>query len=74
MRTVNILIVFFTMSFLTAWGGGLDQRADSAYMADQFADAAALYEQAAREDGVSSELYYNLGNSYYRMGVPARLL
>lgn len=68
MRTLNILIVLLAMSFLTAWGGGLDQRADSAYMADQFAEAATLYEQAASEDGVSSALYYNLGNSYYRMG------
>lgn len=68
MRTISILITFLAMSVLTSWGGGLDQRADSAYMADQFAEAAGLYEQAAREEGVSSALYYNLGNSYYRMG------
>ena len=50
MRTISILITFLAMSVLTSWGGGLDQRADSAYMADQFAEAAGLYEQAAREE------------------------
>lgn len=49
-------------------GGNLDERADSAYMADQFSEAASLYEQAASEYGVSSDLYYDLGNCYYRMG------
>lgn len=39
--------------------------ADSAYSNGQFQDAIQLY-QALIEQGVSAELYYNLGNAYYR--------
>lgn len=42
--------------------------ADSAYMADEYAKAAELYLKAINEDGASAKLYYNLGNSYYRLG------
>lgn len=42
-------------------------RADSAYMADNFDLAAGLYKQAADSIGTSSSLFYNLGNTYYRM-------
>ncbi len=40
--------------------------ADSAYTQERYQKAAQLYEQLLKK-GVSSELYYNLGNSYYRM-------
>ena len=40
--------------------------ADSAYAQEQFAKAAKMYEQLLRENGESAQLYYNLGNAYYR--------
>ncbi len=43
-------------------------RADSAYLADDYPLATSLYLQAEKEDGSSSALLYNIGNSYYRMG------
>ncbi len=43
-------------------------RADSAYTAEQYADALSLYRQAAQEEGTSSDLYYNIGNTLYRQG------
>lgn len=43
--------------------------ADSAYMADDFLNAAALYQAAIDSLGPSAERYYNLGNSYYRAGL-----
>lgn len=43
-------------------------RADSAYSADDFALATSLYTQALKEEGSSSQLFYNLGNSCYREG------
>ncbi len=40
--------------------------ADSLYAAEHYQQAAKAYEQLL-EQGVSADLYYNLGNSYYRM-------
>jgi hypothetical protein BACCOPRO_01656 len=40
--------------------------ADSAYMADDFLNAAMLYQTAIDSLGPSAERYYNLGNAYYR--------
>lgn len=46
----------------------LTQEADSAYMNDDFVTAAALYNEIAATEGTSTNLYYNLGNCYFRMG------
>lgn len=48
--------------------------ADSAYMNDDFALAARLYEQATRQLGPSADRYYNTGNAYYRLGQPGRAI
>ena len=45
-------------------------RADSAYLADDFLTAAALYDEAIDSLGPSADRYYNLGNAYYRAGLP----
>lgn len=42
--------------------------ADSAYINGDFATAASLYEQLLAGDKEATELYYNLGNSYYKTG------
>ena len=48
--------------------------ADSAYAEEHYQKAAALYEQLLQQ-GVSADLYYNLGNSYYRMdNIPKAVL
>jgi hypothetical protein len=44
------------------------ERADSAYNAKDFGMALRLYKDAANKQGVSSDLYYNIGNTYYRLG------
>lgn len=41
--------------------------ADSAYAAEDFARAAQLYCQILDTEGESAEIYYNLGNSYFRL-------
>lgn len=46
----------------------LVSRADSAYSADNFALAETLYKEALKTHGSSSVLFYNLGNTYYRLG------
>ena len=40
--------------------------ADSAYAQEHYQRAAEIYEQLLKQ-GVSADLYYNLGNAYYRM-------
>lgn len=41
--------------------------ADSAYVHDEYARAAEIYESLIARDGESAAIYYNLGNCYYRM-------
>jgi tetratricopeptide (TPR) repeat protein len=43
-------------------------RADSAYSKEEYKSAIELYNQSIADEGVSSEIYYNLGNAYYRAG------
>ena len=43
-------------------------QADSAYNADNFRQAADMYLSVIQNEGPSAKLYYNLGNSYYRLG------
>lgn len=44
----------------------LAEQADSAYNKDDYRLAIDLYQQSLKEDGMSSDVYYNLGNAYYR--------
>lgn len=50
------------------------QEADSAYAQERYQQAAKVYEQLLKH-GVSADLYYNLGNAYYRMdNIPQAVL
>lgn len=42
-------------------------QADSAYITNDFASAVYLYENILANQGESADIYYNLGNSYYKM-------
>lgn len=42
-------------------------QADSAYINNDFATAITLYENILTNEGESADIYYNLGNSYYKM-------
>lgn len=48
--------------------------ADSLYAAKLYKDAAIGYEWLLENKGVSAEVYYNLGNSYYRLNDNARAI
>lgn len=41
--------------------------ADALYEKENYAEAARAYETILKEQGVASEIYYNLGNCYYKM-------
>lgn len=64
-----ILSLVISISAVTGSAQASDAvRADSAYNSEDYALAATLYQQAIDQEGVSSELYYNLGNTYFRQG------
>lgn len=58
------IIVLFTISFASAQS--LQEAAD-AYTKEDYKKAALIYQTLADSVGVSPELYYNLGNSYYKL-------
>ena len=74
MRQFFISILLMTASILTAGASTIIEQADSAYMADDFAMAASLYNKVIAEEGTSATLYYNLGNCYYRLGQPGKAI
>lgn len=43
------------------------QQADSAYTGEDYRSAIRLYSQIIDENGPSAQIYYNLGNAYYRI-------
>lgn len=47
--------------------------ADSAYMREDYRQAASLYEQLLKQ-GHSADVYYNLGNAYYRLDNMSRAI
>lgn len=49
------------------------ERGDSAYAKEDYAAAIEAYEDVLRE-GVSADVYYNLGNAYYRTGNTTRAI
>ncbi len=71
MRTLNMkkwIIVgcaVLTMNSVTAQDSNMKVEADSAYLNGNYSTAIELYENLLQK-GESDELYYNLGNAYYK--------
>ena len=61
---ISILMIFLS-SLVFAQQGQLG-KAEEAYKSGDYKASIALYEDVAKQYGVSSELYYNLGNAYYK--------
>lgn len=62
----TIILLFGTFALRAE--SPLIAQADSAYNADDFRQAADMYLNVIQEEGPSAKLYYNLGNTYYRLG------
>lgn len=69
----------FTILSLSLWAAtsiyaaSLDE-ANQVYAAGDYQTAAALYEQILADEGKAPELYYNLGNAYYKTGEIGRAI
>lgn len=72
-RLISLFTVFWTLLSMipTSLIAGADQvllaRADSAYNAGDFARSAELYKKVTAGGMESPELYYNLGNAYFKL-------
>ncbi|WP_298996994.1 tetratricopeptide repeat protein [uncultured Tenacibaculum sp.] len=68
MRKLAILLFFFvSINTLAQNTDDLFSTANSLYKEGNYEEAVKLYEQIQSQDLVSSELYYNLGNCYYKL-------
>lgn len=64
MKKIIALCLILTSLSLSA--SNLAEKADSAYNKEDYGQAISLYLASIEQDGVSSTIYYNLGNAYYR--------
>lgn len=67
MKHVLLIIAFLTVSFGLA-AQSAAQRADSAYNKEDYRLAISLYIEDLATHGPDAQVYYNLGNAYYRNG------
>ncbi|WP_273389225.1 tetratricopeptide repeat protein [Barnesiella viscericola] len=66
MKKIVIYLLCFVAGMTATYGQESLTKANEAYAQEDYIKAIELYEQTAREHGVSSDLYYNLGNAYYK--------
>lgn len=69
--------LIYTLLLIVALGARateLTDSADIAYDSANYDRAIELYSQALADEGSSSDLYYNLGNAYYRAGNSAQAI
>lgn len=63
-----LIILFIPLSFLIAQDPQtLFKQANQAYQKQKFEEAASLYQQIISQGYESKEIYFNLGNCYYRL-------
>jgi tetratricopeptide (TPR) repeat protein len=68
MKKILLLLAFFTVNGLFSQDfDKLFSEANNFYKNGNYENAIELYEQIAVSGNVSSELFYNLGNSYYKI-------
>lgn len=67
-RIICVFILFLTVNFVNAQKETeLFDKANTLYKNGAYEEAAKLYETISDSKSVSSELYYNLGNCYYKL-------
>ena len=67
MKQFFILIAILFVTFNLKAQNDLFQQANEAYVQGDFQAAAGLYEELLKANGESATVYYNLGNSYYKL-------
>ena len=67
MKKIYFSLLFVFASVLAYGQETTKAQADSAYINNDYANAVYLYEDILANQGESADIYYNLGNSYYKM-------
>jgi len=70
MKQFKIIIILIATTLLTTpllAQNATVERANKAYKQELYNEALKLYQQAAQSEGVSSDLYCNIGDTYYRL-------
>lgn len=67
MKKLLILLLFVAQGVFSQSADELFTQANEKYKSEQYEEAIKLYDQIESLGVVSSELYYNLGNSYYKL-------
>ncbi len=70
MKKILLLLPFLLLGLwgFSVGGENLGKQAEQLYSEGKYADAADLYNKILAEGQESAELYYNLGNCYYKLG------
>ncbi len=68
MKNIISILLYILLAPFSISASTLVEQADSAYSNDNYKEAVKLYNEVINTEGTSSNLYYNLGNSYYRLG------
>lgn len=77
MKKISFLLVLFSLvvTAIVANPQSDITKANKAYQEGLFANSVELYEKVIKEGYASSELYYNLGNAYYKLNeIPSSIL
>ncbi len=69
-----LFILSLVISVIGAKGSSLPEMADSAYNELAYSHALELYEATLDSLGGSADLYYNIGNTYYRLLQPGKAI
>ncbi|MBR1521933.1 MAG: tetratricopeptide repeat protein [Bacteroidaceae bacterium] len=65
-KILSLSIIIFQLSCSVTLAASKVE-ADALYEQEKYTEAAAAYEAVLKNDGVAAELYYNLGNCYYKL-------
>ena len=74
MKRLIFIIAALGILFTTYASESLADKALKSYSQDQYSEAVDIYNEILAGGEVSSDLYYNLGNAYYKSGFPAKAI
>ena len=68
MKKLSLLLIGLIGYIQFAVAAPTKAEADEAYQKEKFSEAASLYEEILQTQGESADIYYNLGNAYFKDG------
>lgn len=67
-RKIGLLLLVQCLAFVGYAQESVVKEAETAYAKEDYTKAIELYEDILKDNGESAEIYYNLGNAYYKAG------